>query len=329
MNNPIITHRARLEACLAGSVLDRPPVALWRHFPVDDQAPHTLAAAILSFQNLYDFDLVKVTPASSYCLKDWGSEDEWRGNPEGTRDYTHRVVQHPDDWTTLKPLDSHRGQLAAELEVLRLLRQELGPDTPIIMTIFNPLAQAKNLAGGSTLLAHLRQYPDAVHAGLATITESTQRYIEAVKQTGVDGIFYAVQHAQYALLSAQEYQQFGRMYDLPLLEAAHSMWLRLLHLHGLNVMFDQIADYPVNIINWHDRETAPSLSLGQARFAGAVCGGIDQNTLVFGAQEDIRREALEAFQSVQAGRFILGTGCVTPVIAPFGNIMAVRQSVEL
>jgi uroporphyrinogen decarboxylase len=323
-----VTHRARLEACLSGQVLDRPPVALWRHFPVDDQSPHTLAAAVLAFQSMYDFDLVKVTPASSYGLKDWGAEDDWRGNPEGTRDYTHRVIHHPDDWAALKPLDSHRGHLGAELETLRQLKHNLGEDTPLIMTIFSPLAQAKNLIGGTELLVHLRRFPDALHAGLATIMESTRRYIEAVRQTGVDGIFYAVQHAQYGLLSPQEYEQFGRAYDLPLLEASQSMWLRLVHLHGLNVMFDQIAGYPVNIINWHDRETDPSLSLGQQRFAGAVCGGVSQETLVYGTPDEIRQQALEAIQSVGEGRFILGTGCVAPVIAPYGNLMAVRQSVE-
>ena len=63
-----MTHYERLQACLAGEKLDRPPVALWRHFPVDDQAPETLAAATLNYQKTYDFDLVKVTPASSFCL---------------------------------------------------------------------------------------------------------------------------------------------------------------------------------------------------------------------------------------------------------------------
>ena len=38
-----LTHRERLERCLSNADLDRPPVALWRHFPVDDQAPDGLA----------------------------------------------------------------------------------------------------------------------------------------------------------------------------------------------------------------------------------------------------------------------------------------------
>lgn len=324
----MITHRARLEACLSNELLDRPPVALWRHFPVDDQTPQGLAASVLIFQRIFDFDLVKVTPSSSYCLRDWGSADEWHGNPEGTRDYTRRVIQHPDDWAALPVLNPTRGHLGAELEALRMILDELGPDTPVIQTIFNPLSQAKNLAGGANLLVHLRRNPDALHAGLQTIAETTRRYVEATRQTGVAGIFFAVQHAQYGLLSEQEYAEFGRAYDLPILEAAQDLPVRLLHLHGLDVMYNLLADYPVNILNWHDRETFPSLSLGQKRFPGVVCGGVSQHTLVYGAPDQVRQEALEAVQATDGRRMILATGCVTPIIAPLGNILAVRQSVE-
>ncbi len=323
----MITHRDRLEACLAGQTLDRPPVALWRHFPVDDQTPQGLAQAALHFQNTFDFDLVKVTPASSYCLKDWGARDEWRGNTEGTREYTARVVQHPEDWERLPLLDPHKGHLAAELECLRLMVKELGPGTPIIQTIFNPLSQAKNLAGGANLLVHMRRYPDAVQAGLRIITESTLRFIEAIQTCQISGIFYAVQHAQYGLLSEAEYNTFGRAYDLQLLEASQNMWLRMLHLHGLDVMFDLVASYPVNIINWHDRETFPSLGLGKSRFPGAVCGGVRIETLVLGTPEQVRSEASESLQATEGQRFILGTGCVTPTHAPLGNLLAFRQSV--
>ena len=163
----IITHRQRLETCLSGEKPDRPPVALWRHFPVDDQTPEGLAEATLNFQKLYQFDFVKVTPASSFCVKDWGSQDEWTGDPEGTRDYTHRVIQQPEDWTRLQALDPARGHLGDQLKCLEILEAELGPNTPIIQTIFSPMAQAKNLVGGDELLVHIRRYPDAVHASRA------------------------------------------------------------------------------------------------------------------------------------------------------------------
>src|SRR5574341_1549168 len=245
-----MNHRQRLETVLVGDQPDRVPVALWRHFPVDDQDPRDLAEAHIEYQMAYDFDLVKVTPASSFCTKDWGVQDEWRGASEGTRDYTVRAINHPEDWARLPVLDPEKGYLGRQLACLRQITSTLGPDVPVIQTIFSPLAQAKNLVGGGNLLAHIRQYPDLVKRGLMTIAESTRAFIRTASQTGIAGIFYAVQHAQYHLLTPLEYQSFGSAYDLLVLEPAQELWLNMLHLHGENIMFDLFVDYPVSILNW-------------------------------------------------------------------------------
>jgi uroporphyrinogen decarboxylase len=324
-----MTPRQRLEKCLAGEKPDRTPVALWRHFPVDDQTPERLAAAALNFQRTFEFDLVKFTPASSFCIKDWGSQDEWRGATEGTRDYTNCVIQQPEDWTRLKVLDPTQGYLGAQLDSLGTLIKALGPDIPVIQTVFNPLSQAKNLVGKNQLLTHLRLYPDAVHEGLRTITETTSRYVDALADLDIAGIFYAVQHAQYGLLTEAEYQEFGEKYDRQVLQPAESFWLNMLHLHGLDVMFDLFRDYPIQVINWHDRETPPSLGEAKKRFDGILCGGLRrEETIVLGTPEDVVAEGRDAIRATDGRRFILGTGCVTPITAPYGNLMAARRVVE-
>ncbi len=318
-----------MEACLAGQRIDRTPVALWRHFPVDDQNPEKLASATLQWQKIYDWDLVKVTPASSFALKDWGVEDQWRGDSEGTRSYTKRAVFSVEDWSKLSILDADSPFLAAQLKCLSILRAELGNEVPILQTVFSPLAQAKNLAGGETLLAHMRMRPELVGRGLEIIAESTRRFIRAARAHGlVDGIFYAVQHAQTNLLSKDEFVEFGRSYDLLTLESARPLWLNMLHLHGENVYFNSVADYPVQIINWHDRDTPPTLSEGLSRTRSMLCGGLRRETMVFGTAEDVRNEALDALQQTNGQRLLLGTGCVVPVIAPHGNLLAARTGVE-
>jgi uroporphyrinogen decarboxylase len=94
-------------------------------------------------------------------------------------------------------------------------------------------------------------------------------------------------------------------------------------------MFDQVIDYPVAIINWHDRETSPSLAEGQALFPGVVCGGLRrEETMVLGSPEQVRAEARQALHATHGNRFILGTGCVVPITAPYGNLMAARHAVE-
>jgi uroporphyrinogen decarboxylase len=325
---PALSHRERLQAVLSGQASDRTPLALWRHFPVDDQSPEGLAAATAAFQHAFDFDLIKVTPSSSFCLKDWGVTDRWTGNPEGTRDYTGRAIHKPQDWGKLAVLDPTQGHLGQQISCLNLLTAAFRPATPVIQTIFSPMAQAKNLVGGDVLMIHLRRYPDALHKGLEIITQSTLRFIEAARETGIDGVFYAIQHAQYGLLTPTEFETFGVAYDLRILEATHDLWLNLLHLHGSDVMFEMANRYPAAIVNWHDRESGPSLQDGQQHFAGTVCGGLRQwDTMVLGSPDQVRAEAEEAIRATGGRRFILGTGCVLPTTAPYGNIQAARQVV--
>ena len=323
-----ISHRERLRACLNGEGTDRPPVALWRHFPVDDQSQDTLAAATLQFQKTYDFDLVKVTPASSFCLRDWGVEDVWEGHTEGTRRYVKRLIQKPQDWETLPVLEPSAPHLAGQLACLRQIRAGLGPNVPMLQTVFSPLAQAKNLVGGDILIAHIRKYPEAVLKGLETIAQSARRFVEATLETGVDGIFYAVQQAQAGLLTLDEYKTFGTPFDQEVLEPASDLWCNMLHLHGRDVYFEVVEEFSFPIVNWHDREAPPSLAEAQKVFAGTVCGGLRQDTLVYRDQAAVREEAGDAIEQTNGQRFILSTGCVVPVIASHGNLMAARKSVD-
>ncbi len=320
--------RARLEATLAGAPVDRPAVALWRHWPVDDLHGGELARATLAFQRAYDFDFIKVTPNSNFCVAGYGAESYWQGNEEGTYTWGERVIKRPEDWLALRPLEPADGLQGEVLTALQAIGEAVGTETPFIQTIFNPLAQAKNLAG-PLLLHHLRQYPDAVKVGLTTITTSIVRFMEAVQTTGAAGIFLALQHATYDLLSEAEYATFGRPFDLQILDAAKAFWLNVVHLHGERVMFDLVAHYPAQVLNWHDTETPPTLAAALPRTSMALCGGLRQwATMVRGTPESVRAEALAALTATNRRRLILGTGCVTPIIAPTGNLLAARHVVE-
>lgn len=328
MTSATVTSRTRLEQCIAGEITDRTPVALWRHFPVDDQSPDSFAAAVIAFQEAYQFDFVKVTPASSYCIKDWGVKDEWTGNPHGTRDYIQRSIHSPEDWLKLHHLNPHAGSLGQILESLKQIINGLPAGTPVIHTIFSPLSQAKNLVGPQELLVHLRKYPEAITKGLQIIQETTLEYIRELAKLNIDGIFYAVQHAQYELLSREEFTSFGRSFDLEVLSGLpKQFWLNVGHIHGKDIMFDLVADYPVQVMNWHDQETYPSLPEALDLFPGVVCGGLRQeSTMVLGTPEDVRNESRAAIDATGQKRFILGTGCVLPVLAPQGNILATQTT---
>ena len=91
-----------------------------------------------------------------------------------------------------------------------MIREALGPETPVLQTVFSALAQAKHLAGDARLLVHLRRFPEAVEHGLRAITQSTEEFIRRAAEIGADGIFYAVQHARSGLLTREEFLRFSR-----------------------------------------------------------------------------------------------------------------------
>jgi len=329
---PSMTKRDRLLATMAGQTVDRPAIALWRHFPGDDQRAEDLAAAQIAFQRRYDFDLMKVSPASSFCVEDWGVQDRYLGSLEGTREYYHYPVASPEDWRRLPVLDPTQGALGRQLRCLEIIGQELcqQPDiVPFVQTIFSPLAQAKNLAGAEQMLILIRQDADAFKAGLETITQTTIAFLEAAKRTRIAGIFYAVQHARYALMSEAEYREFGVPYDRWILEHLDGTWFNMLHIHGQNIMFDLLADYPVQAINWHDQETPPSLKEAMDRTDKVLVGGLGRiETMMRGTPDDVRAKVTDAMAQTEGKRFILGVGCVTMIVTPWGNIAAARRAVE-
>ncbi|MEA5078389.1 MAG: uroporphyrinogen decarboxylase family protein [Anaerolineaceae bacterium] len=324
-----LNHRERLENTISGAKVDRPAVSLWRHFPVDDQYPELLASSTLRFQNTFDFDFVKISPSSSFCTNDWGTADVWEGNPEGSRRYTVHPVKSVDEWSKLKKLSPRAGCLAKQLTCVDLVRKNLQPTTPVIQTIFSPLSQAKNLVGKYDLIAQLRLHPQEIKDALQVITDTTIDFLEEATKLGIDGIFFAEQFAQYSLLTRAEFVEFGLAFDCQILAAAKALWFNFGHIHGENIMFDVMDQLPLKVLNWHDRETFPTLAVGKTMTAKALCGGLRQwETLAYGTPESVSAEALDALQQTQGNRFILGTGCVTPVIAPDSNIYAAREAVE-
>jgi uroporphyrinogen decarboxylase len=329
MNNRILSHRERLEKVISGEEPDRIPVSFWRHFPVDDQKPDSLAKEIINFQKEFDFDFVKVTPSSSFCISDWGIKDTWKGNHEGTREYESPLIVSPLDVNKFSILDPRKGSLNRQLICLELIRKGIPKSTPVLQTIFSPLSQLKNLVNRSNLPLFLRIYPEEMHHLLKVITATTIRFINECSTINIDGLFYAVQQAQYNLLSETEFIQFGVKYDQEILKAFDRYWFNILHIHGTDIMFEMVKEYPVQVINWHDRETRPTLKEAFSMTSKILCGGLSQiKTMELGDQFQIEKEALDAFQMTEGKRFILGTGCVIPVTTPLGNIRAAISVVD-
>jgi uroporphyrinogen decarboxylase len=324
-----MSKRERLKAVLAGKPVDRVPAAFWRHWPGDDQRMESLAAAALDFQQRYDLDFIKLPVSSTYTVTDYGVKHEYQGSLMGDRVYKEHIIKKVEDWDNIAPLDINRGTYGWHLGALRAIIKRKEPETPVIVTMFNPLSVAAYLAGDETCLSHLRSHPEKVEKALKTIAETSASFARAAIEAGADGIFLSTRLASYEAMSEQEYQAYGRPGDLAVLSAAKDGWLNILHLHGQHPMFTQLADYPVQALNWHDRTTQIDLKEGGKLFPGILVGGIEQyKTLRFGAPQEVTQQAQDAIKQMNGRRLVLAPGCTYPLDVPQANLLALRQAVE-
>jgi len=326
--------KERVQAALAGKQVDRPPIALWRHWPVDDQNAGLLAERALDYQQRYDWDFIKIPPSSTYCIDDYGAQHDYKALPSGRwllgeRTYSERVIKQMNDWDRIEPLDVYKGTYGRMLQCLKMVIGRRKPDIPVIVTVFNPIGMARFLAGDEVYAAHLRREPERLTRALKALTATCASFVRACIAEGADGIFLSTAAASYDVMSVAEHDRFGRSYDLEVLAAAAGGWFNMLHIHGQQPMFAELADYPVSAVNWHDRSAGPRLKDASGLFRGALVGGIEQfHTLHFGTPAEVEAQVHDAIRQTGGRRLIVAAGCTYPVTVPECNLFAARRAVD-
>ena len=319
--------RERLEKTLRGEATDRVPVALWRHWPGDDQRAADLAKATLAFQNTYDWDFINITPASTAWVTDYGVQSARADDLSGDRVVVKCPVKRSLQWTELRALDPMRGELGKYFETVNLVEGGLSDDVPMLVTIYSPLTQAAMIAEGNLMLRNMRTHPDRLHSGLNIITESILNFITALRRTNIAGIFYVVDHADFALMSEAEYNTFGVPYDRKILETLPAKWwLNMLHLGAVSPMFELTSTYPVQAINW-DCTARVDVDKAWTIYKGALCTGLSQHIhhLTPTIISDAARSIME---NTGNRRLILAASGAVPVCTPLSNMRTLRESVE-
>ncbi len=323
--------RERLERAIAGEPVDRLPVALWRHFPGDDQRAADLARSSVDFQRRYDWDFLRLMPARHFQVIDYGLRDDWRGDPRGIRAIEKRVIQRSLDWTEIRPLSPGRGFLAQQVDSARLIAQALQADgVPILQTIYSPLVQAAQLAGPQKMLRDLRRQPERLRSALTQLTESTLRFLEALRKLpNLAGIFVVTEFASHDIMSEIEYTACSKSLLWDIFSALpREWWLNILQIGGAAPMLRLFSDLPLQAFNW-DMRSADSLLSAKSLFRSAVCGGLsDDEDLLCGSPVLLRSALREAFNQSSGRRFILSGSGAGFITTPLSNLRAARASVD-
>lgn len=311
----------RIEALLAGKKLDTPAMNLWKHFPPYDENPKELVKKTIQFQERFNWDFVKVTYQGLYSIQDWGSKIKW---PERDCQWpntcskvgvvTDFSIKGHKDWENLNVLPMNQGAMADAILAAKEIVKRFKGEAPVVVTVFNPLTTAIKMSG-DRMFIDMRRSPDSFKKGLEVITETTVNYVKELINIGADGIFFASQLGNYDKLSVKEYEEFGRPFDLNILDAVKDKtWFNIMHMHGMAPMFEIMEKYPVQAINWHDRLVDINLKDGRSKSDKLLIGGVDEFKVLNDAnEEELLAHLKDALDQVGDKRLILGPGCCVPL----------------
>ena len=325
-----MTHRERIEAALKGESTDRAPFGFWWHFANRDRSPRRLAELAVALQRRLDLDFIKFSPYGLYSVVDWGVTLEiFAGNlaPPVQAGYP---IQSPDDWLALEPHSGEEGEYLVLLEAQRIALDMLDGRVPFTQTIFSPLTSAAKMVGRDKLPIHIRRHPDELHQGLKIITETTRRFVAQVVERGADGLFFASQAVDPSYITPEEHAEFAKRYDLQVLEATGGKtWFDIFHLHGREISFDQVLDYPVHAFNYHDRDYGPSLSQMRKRTTKCLLGGISPGgPIANGTPDEVAWEVEDAWRQLGGRGLIITPGEVVDPRSTPANVDRLRTAIE-
>jgi uroporphyrinogen decarboxylase len=271
-----VNARERVLAALRGAEVDHVPISFWGHQYVAENSAEGLAEETLRRARLFDWDYLKPQSRAQSFAEMWGLTYAPSQVPTQKYTTTRIPLAGAEDLSRLNPADPSSGALAEQIQALRLIREGVGPDVPIIWTVFSPLMIARYLLPGDAaqLIEIARSEPAALEAGLQAITETLIGYVKDCAHNGADGIFYATNLATRDRLTSEECARFQRPFDMRILAIAGNLPFNVMHVCGQDALFDAFSDYPVAAFSWAAGSTNPTLSDGHRRTSNASMGGI-------------------------------------------------------
>ncbi|MDQ2065116.1 uroporphyrinogen decarboxylase family protein [Xinfangfangia sp. CPCC 101601] len=313
--------KERIQALLAGERVTAPVASFFQHKHAAEQDPVSLAARLVEFNRAGNWDFIKVQSRATYYGEAWGCAhvyDDVQGPV-----MTDHVVKSREDYLRLAELDPATGPLGDHVAAARLLKAEVGADTPCVHTIFSPLtvltrlrgAQRKTAGETDRLKADMQEMPEAVRHGLEVVTRSLEAYARALVRAGGDGVFITTTAWDADQLTPDQYRDWAAPYERRVFEAAiaEGAWLNIIHACRAHTHLQIAAEQPVQIISY-DSTSGRNPALGEAAQLTdkVLWSGLSVSAFAARDEAELAREAEAAWQATGGRRLVLGPTCAVP-----------------
>lgn len=324
-----MTKRERVRAAIAGDPVDRAPASLWGHDFLREWSNDELVGATCEQYETYGWDFIKLNPRWSMFPEAWGAvytPPADQSNPTLVRP----ALEELDDLHRVTAVNAERGVFGEHIEATRMTIDRTDGMVDVLQTVFSPMAVVGLMFGHPRALKQAAQEaPAALHGAIARVTETIIDYGRANIAAGASGVFYApLQWASHDIATADFYREFGRPYDLQVLDAIRDAEFNILHVCHTNNMLADLLDYPVQAINWDDRhDSNANLADVWSQSDTAVMGGVSRSGLGDLSVDEIHSQAAEAARVGPSRVFVTG-GCSIPPHTSHENRAAVAAAVR-
>ncbi len=311
-----MNQRERVECLIRGQKPDRIPVLFSSHFPVEVTKGEAAVRSHVEYFRESGNDFCKVM-----------NENQQRGVS---------TVCAPADLASIRLSDASRMGMRDQASIVAGVREQLGPDVPVLCTVHGPMVSVHHMSGRKGFFVEnldfyhkcVKEDPVSLKAALRTATDGLCELVRRVSEAGADGIYLACLGAQRSLFTDEEYASIVRPFDLEVLSAAKELPFNIVHICAQDLAVERFADYPVPVVNWEFGGANMTMEEGFSTFGDKILlGGMDHHhgALVEGNGESLEEEVRGVLNRASGHRFILGAGCTLPGSTELSRLRRVAE----
>lgn len=246
------------------------------------------------------------------------------------------AIREPEDWEKMEVLDPMKdGRMHVPIQAISMMRQKIGQTVSLMPYVPSPLTSTTHVRAMENVLMDIILEPDALKKGLKIITDTTIEYGNKIFEAGADGLLYAPTRASAEIVTLDQYQEFGAVYDKQVLGGMDNQdGFNILHVCGVEPFFETLSNFPnTGGINWWDRGSNLKIKEAKKKWGKKVClvAGMDQTTtLMIGSMDDISNEVKDTIsQGFGDGTgLIIAPGCEISPNTDFEKIRVMVRAAE-
>ena len=306
-----LTKYHRMLKTLRCEEVDRLPWSTYLHSTVHDRGVRQFANYILNFHRRFEPDYVKVMMDENYDTP-----------------VDMQYVKEINCWNLFEPLDPHKGSFGRQLESIKIIKDTLGPDVPVLITVYSPFYWAMRMC--QDVMKHYREDSQTVNRGITAITESIIAFVKTcINEAGVDGFYHAIFGCEPSWMTEEEFKQWPVPHSNRVFAAMREAPMVIAHIHGPEKnYFDVCEPFDCDALSWEDRTAGPSIAEARKKTKKCLVGGINHKTSISASPEEVYNEAIDAIKQSGGYGLVLAPGCTFDPRTPAENMFALKRAVH-